>query len=229
MDIKERFGRLKDAPWFNNSDEEENVIIGGAGGIGSWLALLMTRAGFVPMVFDYDQYEIHNMGGQLCKLTDVGQPKVVALQNTIRELCGQEIYIFNQKYEAGSMTHKYVFAGFDNMEARKAMFQTWKHHNILDPEAIFIDGRLLAEQIQIYCVTTKNMKEYEETALFSDSEVEEAPCTMKQTSHIAAMIASYMVSFFTNHIANIKTGDNSRNIPYYWEYFAPIGYNNITE
>lgn len=51
---------------------------------------------------------------------------------------------------------------------------------------IFIDGRLTAEQMQIFCVTPKYISKYKEH-LFDDSEVEDAPCTMKQTSHSAAM------------------------------------------
>lgn len=229
MNQEERFGRFKDAPWFNNSEEEENVLIGGAGGIGSWLALLANRAGFVPMVYDFDTYESHNMGGQLCKVSDIGKPKVEALQDSVKLFCGNEIYIFNEKYSENSMTHRWVFAGFDNMEARRFMFEKWKSVYANDAEAIFIDGRLLAEQIQIYCVTPKNMDRYEKYALFSDSEVEEAPCTMKQTSHVAAMIASFMVAFFTNHITNVRANSEVRNVPYFWEYFTPIGYLNIEE
>jgi hypothetical protein len=229
MNTEERFGRFKDAPWFNNSGQEENVLIGGAGGISSWLTLLLTRAGFVPIVYDFDIYEIHNMGGQLCKTSDIGKPKVIALQDTVKLLCGQEIYAFNEKYTSETMTGKYVFAGFDNMEARRVMFESWEAEYGNDPEALFIDGRLLAEQIQIYCVTSGDKDVYKADALFLDSEVEEAPCTMKQTSHIAAMIASFMTAFFTNHMSNVKTKTQDRNVPYYYEYFSPIGYNIIVE
>lgn len=55
--------RFKDAPWFPK--EETNVVIGGAGGIGSWLSLLISRAGFFPIVYDFDILEEHNLAGQL--------------------------------------------------------------------------------------------------------------------------------------------------------------------
>ena len=42
--IEAKFGRLKDAPWF--PQKNEYVLIGGAGGIGSWASLLISRAGF---------------------------------------------------------------------------------------------------------------------------------------------------------------------------------------
>ncbi len=36
--------RFKDAPWY--AKEDVNVLIGGAGGIGSWLTLFLSRANF---------------------------------------------------------------------------------------------------------------------------------------------------------------------------------------
>lgn len=220
-------GRFKDAPWFSLGVD---VLIGGAGGIGSWVSLLLSRAGFTPVIYDFDSYEMHNMAGQLCRKKDVGLSKVGALANTILEFSDTVCHTFNEKYDENSMTGKFVFAGFDNMEARRMMFLNWKKLYGDNKEAVFIDGRLLAEQIQIYCVVggTDRVRKYEETALFLDSEVEEAPCTMKQTSHIAAMIASFMTAFFTNHLTNVLKGQ-SRNIPYFWEYFSPIGYLNIEE
>ena len=78
------------------------------------------------------------------------------------------------------------------------------------------------EQLQIFCVTPDRIEEYERDHLFDDSEVEDAPCTMKQTSHSAAMIASHMVGLFTNHITNIYEREIIRDIPFYYEYFIPI-------
>lgn len=221
-EIPAKYGRFKDAPWFNTSGEEINVLIGGAGGIGSHLAFLLTRAGFIPFVYDFDIYEAHNMSGQLCKTTDIGKAKVIALQDSIKLLCDTEITIFNETYTEDSPTHNYVFSGFDNMKARKIMYESWRKQFKGDKNAIFIDGRLSFEMFQIYCVTGDRADEYEKT-LFDDSEVQDDVCTLKQTTHIAAMIAAYMTSFFTNHITNVNTETQDRNVPFYWEYFSPAG------
>ena len=77
--------------------------------------------------------------------------------------------------------------------------------------------------MQIFCVTPKYISKYKEH-LFDDSEVEDAPCTMKQTSHSAAMIASHMTAFFTNHLTNNNSGDIDRTVPFLWEYFIPLDY-----
>lgn len=221
-----RFSRFKDAPWFGDG---EGVIVGGAGGIGSWLTLLLARAGMNPVVFDFDTYEAHNMGGQLCRTSDIGRTKVNTIQIIVKEFTGLSVSVFNETYAADSMTSEFVFSAFDNMEARKSMFYAWKR-NYEDYGAmnnIFIDGRLTMEQLQIFCVTPETADKYEKEALFDDSEVADAPCTARQTSHSAAMIAAHMVGFFTNHLTNIKQGQKVRNVPYFWEYFIPIDYLNV--
>lgn len=225
--MEERFNRFKDAPWFSGAGEDILVIVGGAGGIGSWLSLLLTRASFVPVVYDFDLYEVHNMGGQLCRHTDVGKPKVEAIRQTIMDYCDKkEIHIYNEAYIESTMTNIYVFSGFDNMKARYNMYHKWKEHYASNPAAIFIDGRLTAEQLQIFCIVggdTANMEKYEKEHLFLDEDVAPIACTFKQTSHAAAMIASHMVGFFTNHITNVNVG-KSRSVPFFWEYLIPIDY-----
>ena len=234
--------RFKDAPWFPK--EETNVIVGGAGGIGSWLTLMLSRAGFFPIVYDFDILEEHNLAGQLYTKSDAEAmvPKVDALKGLCKQFADTDITVMNERYTKDSMSHNYVFSAFDNMQARKDMFAAWKEYvkewedfkdivdaahipNISLSEPIFIDGRLTAEQMQIFCVTPDKIEEYEKH-LFDDTEVQDAPCTMKQTSHSAAMIASHMVGFFTNHMTNNAVKDKDRTVPFFWEYFIPINYIN---
>ena len=219
--MTQQFDRFKDAPWFPQRDEL--VMIGGAGGIGSWLAFFLTRAGFKPTIYDFDVIEEHNVGGQLFRNSDVGLPKVSALFNIIKEFCGSEINTFNERIDENSPTHYFMFSAFDNMRARKDLFEVWKKSIPNCPVTpIFIDGRLTMEQLQIFCVTPDRIEEYENEHLFDDSEVEDAPCTMKQTSHSAAMIASHMVGSFTNHITNIYEREIIRDVPFYYEFFIPV-------
>lgn len=227
-----RFSRFKDAPWFGG---HEGVVVGGAGGIGSWLTLLLSRAGFKPVVYDFDTFELHNMGGQLCGTMDVGKTKVIVLQEVVRRFTGDNLTIFNEPftYDDG-MAAETMFSAFDNMEARKSMFNVWKRNaedcrrdSYNTSHFLFIDGRLTMEQLQIFCVTPANAEKYEKEYLFDDSEVEDTPCTAKQTSHSAAMIASHMVGFYTNHITNVRAGSPVRNVPFFWEYFIPVDYLNV--
>ena len=233
--------RFKDAPWF--AKEETNVVVGGAGGIGSWLTLMLCRAGFFPVVYDFDSLEEHNLAGQLYtkESAEAMTLKVDALKGLCKSFADTDISAMGEKYTPESMSHHYVFSAFDNMQARKDMFEAWCEYveewkRDIETEEIegplidsykvvpiFIDGRLTAEQMQIFCVTPDKIEAYKEH-LFDDSEVEDAPCTMKQTSHSAAMIASHMTGFFTNHFTNNQVGEVDRNIPFKWEYFIPINY-----
>lgn len=217
--------RFKDASWVGNDEE---CIIGGAGGISSWLAFLLARANFLPMVYDFDKLEEHNLGGQLFPSSGINKPKVDVLSEVIFKFSGKTIWTFNEKYDKNSMIGKFMFSGFDNMKARQDMF-----NNFLDAiksfpaeECVFIDGRLLAEQLQIFCIVgsdTESIEKYKAEYLFADEEVQDAPCTMKQTSHAAAMIASLMTGFFTNHVHNIRTKSKTRFVPFKTEYFIPLG------
>lgn len=219
-----KFNRFKDAPWFPKKDTF--TLVGGAGGIGSWLALLLSRAGFKPIVFDFDTLEEHNLGGQFFSKKQIGKTKIEALSENIQIFSDDYIIQFKEKYTKDSMSHQYCFSAFDNMEARKIMFERWVEVYGQDSTAIYIDGRLTAEQLQIFCVTPDKIDDYRKH-LFDDSEVEDAPCTFKQTSHSAAMIASHMVAFFTNHFTNIVEGEKVRNVPFFWEYYIPIDYLNV--
>lgn len=214
--------RLQSAEWLPK--QEEYVLVGGAGGIGSWLSFMLARAGFIPYVFDFDTVEPHNIGGQLFPIEDVGLPKTEALQNLIKKFTGTTI-MYEGKYTSESLSSKFAFAAFDNMQARSMFFENWKR--IAVDNSIFIDGRLLAEHLQIFAIRgndEKSIKIYQEEHLFSDSDVADGPCSFRQTTHVAAMIASLMVSTFVNHYANLVNNQNGRSVPFKMEYFSPIHY-----
>lgn len=220
-------GRFKGADWFDQISSS-SVIIGGAGGIGSWLGFLLARMGVRISIFDFDTIEGHNLGGQFFRGEDVGKLKVEALSEIAESFCGATVNTFPCRVDRNTMTHKYIFSAFDNMEARKDLFEVWKKSALLHKDSIYIDGRLEMEQLQIFCVTPENISRYEDH-LFSDSDVESPPCTMKQTSYSAAMIASHMIGFFTNHMANVGEGSVYRDVPFYFEFVVPMTYTKIEQ
>lgn len=222
--MEQRFDRFKDAPWFKEG--EESVLVGGSGGIGSWLSFLLARAGFRVFLYDFDIVEPHNVGGQLFKESHVGRSKISAVADLTREFSATEINTFFTEITSDTMPHRFTFGAFDNMEARKSLFNSWKKGVEGSPVLpILIDGRLEAEHLQIFCVTPSNMDKYESEQLFDDSAVPDLPCTLKQTSHTAAIIAGTMVGFFTNHLTNIYAREVIREVPYFYEFVIPA---NIT-
>ena len=223
--IGENFSPFKGLPWF---EQTPFIIatIGGAGGIGSWLSFFLTRAGMRVQVIDFDNLEERNLGGQFFMKESVGLSKVKALNNALSKFAP----LSNCNFINGRIQDYNVyinsFSAFDNMEARKIMFRKWKNNLSSLPvsqryKPIFIDGRLEAEFFQIYCVTPNRIEQYEET-LFDDDSIAEVACTVKQTSHVAAMIGAYMTSFFTNHLTNIAEKSKVREVPFKFEVFLPL-------
>ena len=228
--------RFKGAPWILPTESDaalfipySMIYIGGAGGIGSWTTLFLSRAGFYTYVQDFDEVEEHNVGGQFYNIQSMGQYKVHALQNLISAFTGNDYICSSCTIAVDEQTegHLFMISAFDNMKARKDYFASWKRaiENSIDPltskDSLFIDGRLSMEGYEIYCVTPDKIEEYEET-LFADEEVEEAPCSMKQTTHVAAMIGSQITSLFTNHVTNIRAGKAIRSVPFKYTFFTPL-------
>lgn len=213
--------RFQGLDWYSQ-DNAPVVVVGGAGGIGSWLAFFLARANFNVTLSDFDTVEEHNIGGQLFKRSQIGKYKAEAVGRNVSEFSTNTINAQIVKITEETATHEFMFSAFDNMDARRAMFKVWKRSWNSMNRPIFIDGRLNAEQFQIFCVTPENADEYERMHLFKDSEVEDAPCSAQQTTHTAAMIAGHMVGFFTNHITNINLRDEVREIPFMYEYFTPM-------
>jgi molybdopterin/thiamine biosynthesis adenylyltransferase len=228
MNKETQHARFSDAPWYNK-DITEHVIVGGAGGIGSWTTLLLARAGFKPIVYDFDDLEEVNMAGQLYPSKSIGSPKVIALHSMVSDFADTLIIPMNEHLNENSMTHKYVIAAFDNMLARKTMFDLWTADPINMNGGLFIDGRLNAEHLWIYCVPYEapSIDAYRD-CLFDDKELADQACTFKQTSHTAAMIAGHIVAFLTNHITNVRKNDDDRSVPFCWEYNIPLDLLTVT-
>lgn len=227
----QKYDRFKAAPWFQ-ADVKPPVLIGGGGGIGSWLTVLLTRAGFECHVFDFDMLEEINMAGQLYMHKNIGSPKVEALAAVTRELCREEIIPYNERMDKTTMTNDIVFSAFDNMKARRDMFEVWLESNRGNAKAVFIDGRLTMEQLTIFTVRGNDAQaiiEYEQVHLFDDSKVPDLPCSAKQTSHGAAMIAAHMVESFTNWYCGVLDEDEERDVFFFWSHFMPANFTSKRE
>lgn len=195
-------GRFKDAPWLKFL-AGRNILIVGAGGIGSWTALCLARIGCHITIYDGDSVEVHNLGGQLFSIADIDATKVRALSNVCENLCGADTSIEGNAdmYTEDSTTCSIVIAAVDNMKGRKLIFDKWLHAYGNDSNALLIDGRLLAEDYQVYAVTPDLAAAYQKT-LFLDSEVPTEMCTLKSTTHCSLGIASDIIGVLTNWAAN---------------------------
>lgn len=214
--------RFQGAPWFELMTEQSVTVIG-CGGIGSWASLLLTRLGIQSIeIIDDDVVESANMAGQLFGTGDIGTPKVNAVYSTIQRLCGCDTTIAarRQRYVDGPLNPITVGA-LDNMEARKAIYHNWKRQHGTVRSALFIDGRLSADELQVFTIQggdTASMAEYEKTWLFDQKDGEETRCSFKQTSYMAAIIGGLISNMLVNHIANLVNPDAMFDLPFFTSY-----------
>ena len=226
------FDAFKSAPWF---DTKYRVIVGGLGNIGSWTSLLMARMGYELYLYDFDKVEARNVGSQFYGPEDVGKPKGDAMREYIRKVAGNRAINLFGRYDNESLADNIMISAFDNMTARKIMFNKWLDYQMNKKERvkgevnIFIDGRSLAEGGYVFAVRSPKDAELYKKELFADDdpEVEEQVCSFKSTSHNGSMIASLIMSVLINHITNKKQGITAddplgRPVPFKIDYQLPL-------
>jgi hypothetical protein len=166
-----------------------------------------------------DIIETHNLGGQLYGTKHIGLAKVQAIRQVCDEMSGTSSMVtMNTPITETTNIAPIAISCFDNMKSRKIMLEGWKK---AEDRKLFIDGRMSAEGFQIYTVQPGEEEEYEKT-LFEDSEVPDAPCSFKATSHTGAMIGSYITAIVTNFITNQKLGAFVREVPKKLEMQLPL-------
>lgn len=235
--IEESTSRFSSAEWFNKIQEEE-VLIAGIGGIGSWTSLLLSRLHVKSILaYDMDTVDNTNLSGQFFGHTNIGANKVYALYSLAQNFSNYfNINGISTEYNENCVTKNVMICGFDNMAARKVFFNNWKKRvNSLSPyyknKCLFIDGRLAAEEFQVYCIrgdSTYLIDKYENECLFTDSEAENTLCSYKQTSFCANMIASVIINLFVNFIANQCGPIVDRELPFCTYYDAERMYFKTT-
>lgn len=233
--IREETSRFSSAVWFEKV-QEKRITLAGLGGIGSYVAFLLSRlrpAGIT--LYDDDVVEEANMSGQLYSINDIGKPKVKAIADMMHSYSNFFYTVaLTEKFAITSEATDIMICGFDNMEARKVFYMKWSSRVKTLPEeerkhCLFIDGRLAAEELQVLCIRgddTYNMSRYLREWLFSDSQADSTQCSYKQTTFMANMIGSIIVNLFVNFCANDIEGENApaieRDLPFLTTYDASM-------
>lgn len=193
------------------------VTVVGVGGIGSWLSLFLSRAGYNVQMIDNDKVERHNIGGQLFSKKNEHDFKTHAMLGIINEFSpGTTTTAVCSKFKYSNVEGSSVIvSAVDNMATRKEILEGWKKHlssaGAFCPVKLFVDGRMMAEQFQVFFVTPGRIAEYEKT-LFNDAEVPDEPCTNKATTHFGAGIA-YTITKGINNFLAIEAGE-PRELPF---------------
>lgn len=230
--IEEYTSRFSSAIWFEEV-RKKVIMLAGVGGIGSYVGFLLSRLQPSAIyIYDPDIVETANMSGQLYGNSNIGSFKVDALANIVKEFSSYtSIFCIPESYTSETSSTDVMICGFDNMSARKTFFNNWRIgvESKENPEdrkkCLFIDGRLAAEEFQVFCIRgddSYNIDRYEKEFLFSDYLADVTLCSYKQTTFMANMIASIIVNLFVNFVTNDCSGITLRDLPFLTTYSADI-------
>ena len=93
-------------------------------------------------------------------------------------------------------------------------------------KCLYIDARSSFDTLQILTIVgtdTYNQDRYEKEFLFSDEEADETVCSLKQTTFMACMIASFIVNNVVNFCAN-EIVPMIKQLPFFIEYDCNMMY-----
>lgn len=185
---------------FNPENFNTSIHIIGVGATGSWLALGLAKLGLSNItVWDFDSIEEHNIANQAYNIGSVGQKKVAALANMIKEATGTSINIHPVKF-INQRLSGIVFLMVDTMKTRK---EIWDNCIKMKPAVkLLIEPRMGLDVGRIYNVNPCNLthiKEYENT-YYDDDVAEVSACGNSMTVISTALgIASWCIRQLINY------------------------------
>lgn len=159
-------------------DPDTKISIIGAGGIGSWVTLGLSKTGFEKIeVWDGDIIEDHNIPNQI--FLSSGLSKVEELANTV-----PNVTAVHKFWEGDGIHADIIVIGVDNMDIRKQIVETQR-------ASLIIDGRIGGELIRVLSVSPVDYgsKNYYLKSWYPSSDAVELPCTARAIADVGFFIA----------------------------------------
>ncbi|KAI3623959.1 hypothetical protein GLX27_002091 [Malassezia furfur] len=139
------------------------VIVVGAGGVGSWTALMLLRSGVSHIrLIDFDQVSLSSLNRHACAtLADVGRPKVVCCKQFFHKIAPWAnveacVDLFRaeeaDKLLAGEPT--YVVDAIDNLETKVELLKYCHQHNLRVFASMGAGAKADPSRIQISDIST---------------------------------------------------------------------------
>lgn len=197
----------------------KHIEIIGAGAVGSWLALFLTRAQLPVLITDFDRIEEKNIAGQFFNKNQLHQYKIDALKANIDDFSTSELLTTqNYRYEKLADTSQIVISAVDSMSLRQQLFDDFLAH----PTAkIFIDCRMAPDTFSIAFYSKfkrddADLKLDFSSHYFEDFEEARPICSFVTTTHTVVNLASRVAMMCTMLVAN--HGDDFGQLPFIYEF-----------
>jgi molybdopterin/thiamine biosynthesis adenylyltransferase len=191
------------------------VTIFGCGGIGSPLALALTKLGVHRQILiDYDVVEPHNIPNQAFAVNQVGQQKCHALGALVKQFGISHVHEFdakltpdgwedaNEQPASGVVLNGIVVSAPDNMDARRLLAEKCMATNGVTH---IVDPRIAGEYIRLEVCDlafSESREAYMKT-LYSDEQAMQLPCTRQSV----IWVANFVAAFTARAIGRILSGD----------------------
>lgn len=198
------------------ADLHFGIMTVGAGSIGSFALLALAKMGCQNLtVLDFDTVEMVNTAAQLYSISDIGLPKVEALQHKIEMLTDYRLTARDEMWGADTreqFSDRIIISAVDSMDVRRALFE--RHEKA---PKYFIDARMGGNALFIYTFDLSSAEacaRYRDT-LFTDEEADPEPCSERSvvynTLSCGGLIASLVARIANNQSYPFETIVDLRN------------------
>jgi hypothetical protein len=176
-----------------------NII--GAGAIGSFSALTLSKMGFTDIsVYDADTVELHNLPNQFYRESDIGKPKVVALKEIIQAFTGTEIKAYQEMYKSQSISG-ITIVGVDSMDVRIGI---WKKLKLNIRVPLLLDARMGGEVMMLIAINPTDIADIKryEASLYTSKEAVKLRCTQQAIIYTLLHISGYIANTVKRFVMN---------------------------
>lgn len=182
---------IRQSELFDPVNQKFNIIVLGAGSLGSFITLNLAKLGFNQIsVYDYDKVEAHNIPNQFYRIKDIGKLKVDALKEIVREFTEVELDIYEEKVTPKTQLplalNNIFIITFDSLKERKKVFEILKNTG----NCYAMDVRCGGEEYNIQTVNMFNENEIPEWEKSFDLTPATLPCGAKSICYTNLSVAS---------------------------------------
>ena len=178
------------------------VTIIGVGGIGSFLALLLSKMGIPKIVvWDDDVVDSTNPSSQFYRPSDDGRLKVVALKEIVEMFSTAAVTAIPRRFTGTEKPKGIVLSAVDDMDVRMGIWHNSIKYNPHVP--LYIEARMGGEELRVYSLNPcdPDLVERYEKCLYPQSRAFQQPCTGKAIAYTtfdsAGIIGREVKAFLT--------------------------------